>query len=261
MRRSLISTTAIAALVFAPAVALAQVQSNGPSGAIQEQPRKQEHVQGGKSATPPTQMAPGKSAQTQTPAAPKNRMTTQGEPQAPGGKAPQRQQLQGQAQPEPQGTREHKAPVQQGQAQPQTQGSREHRGMQQQAQTPQGTQGQGVQGGTQQPGSPSKTTGTQQRQTGAATTQSRADTHVQVTQQQRTQIHERLAHFKAERIEHPQFSVTVGAVVPRSVHVEVLPPEIVEIVPEYQGFDYVLVGDEVLIIDPGSLQIVAVIPA
>jgi hypothetical protein len=41
----------------------------------------------------------------------------------------------------------------------------------------------------------------------------------------------------------------------------VLPPEIVEIVPEYQGFDYVMVGDEILIVDPGSLQIIAVIPA
>ena len=82
-----------------------------------------------------------------------------------------------------------------------------------------------------------------------------------MTEQQRTRIHERLAHFKADRIEHPGFSVSVGVEIPRSVHVEVLPPEIVEIVPEYQGFDYVVVGDEVVIIDPASLQIVAVIPA
>ncbi len=256
MRRSLLSTTAIAALVFAPALAVAQVQSNGPSGAIQQQPRNQEHVQGGKPAQGPTQTAPGKSAQTQTPAP--NKRMSQGEPQSPGGKAPQRQQLQGQAQ--PQGTREHKAPVQQGQAQPQTQGSREHGRMQQQAQTPRGNQG--VQGETQeQQGAPNKVTGTEQHQSGAVSTQGKAGGHVQVTEKQRTEIHQRLAHFKADRIEHPQFSVTVGAEVPRSVHVERLPPEIVEIVPEYQGFDYVMVGDEILIIDPDSLQIVAVIPA
>jgi hypothetical protein len=236
MRRSLLSTTAIAALVLAPALALAQ--ANGPSGTIQEQPRKQEPTQGGKTVTPaPGQMAPGKSAQTQTPTAP-HQMNNQAQQQAPTGQVQQHQRLQGQAQPELQ--REHKAPVQQGQLQ-----------------QPKGTQGEAQ----EQKGEPNKAVGTQQHQTGAASTKTRTAAQVQVTQQQKTQIHERLAHFKVERIEHPQFSVRVGVEIPRSVHVEVLPPEIVEIVPEYQGFDYVLVGNEILIIDPYSMQIVAVIPA
>ena len=36
--------------------------------------------------------------------------------------------------------------------------------------------------------------------------------------------------------------------------------DVVEIVPQYEGFDYVVVGDEILIIDPDSLEIVAIIP-
>jgi hypothetical protein len=49
--------------------------------------------------------------------------------------------------------------------------------------------------------------------------------------------------------------------VPRSVRIEVLPADIVEVVPQYEGFDYVVVGDEILIIDPNTTEIVAIIPA
>ncbi|MGH7124239.1 MAG: DUF1236 domain-containing protein [Stellaceae bacterium] len=224
MRRLLLATTAITALAIAPALVFAQVQSNGPSGAIQEQPPNKEHkAPPGKAVTPaPGPTAPGKSVQTQTP-------PTQ-----------QPQRMQGQAQPQPQQKEPGGQQKLQGQTQTQQGGS------------------QHVQGQPQQP-----TTGAApQRQTGTASTSSGArGQRVQVTQQQKTQIHERISRLRVERIDHPRFSVTVGTVVPRSVHIEVLPPEIVEVVPEYQGFDYVMVGDEILIIDPYSLQIVAVIPA
>jgi hypothetical protein len=38
-----------------------------------------------------------------------------------------------------------------------------------------------------------------------------------------------------------------------------LPPDVVQIVPQYEGFDYVVVGEQILIIDPNSMEIVAVI--
>jgi hypothetical protein len=34
----------------------------------------------------------------------------------------------------------------------------------------------------------------------------------------------------------------------------------VSIVPEYRGFKYIIVGDDLLILDPVTLEIVAVIP-
>jgi len=49
--------------------------------------------------------------------------------------------------------------------------------------------------------------------------------------------------------------------VPRTVHVVDLPSDVVEIVPQYRGFKYILVRDEILIIDPDTFEIVAVIPA
>jgi hypothetical protein len=63
------------------------------------------------------------------------------------------------------------------------------------------------------------------------------------------------------RANNVDFNVSVGTAVPRSVHVAVLPPEIVTVVPEYRGFDYIVVGDQLLIIDPHTLEIVAILPA
>jgi hypothetical protein len=49
--------------------------------------------------------------------------------------------------------------------------------------------------------------------------------------------------------------------VPDTVEVYEIPDTIVDIVPEYRGFDYIVVRDELLIIDPDTLEIVAVLPA
>jgi Protein of unknown function (DUF1236) len=84
----------------------------------------------------------------------------------------------------------------------------------------------------------------------------------QLSQDQRSRIQAVIGKGHARRFSgNEHFDITVGARVPRDVHVEVLPEEIVTIVPEYRGFDYVLVGDSILIVDPATLEIVAVIPA
>jgi hypothetical protein len=84
---------------------------------------------------------------------------------------------------------------------------------------------------------------------------------VQLSSEQRAKIHASLANRKAGRVTNENFTVNVGARVPRTVRFYPLPIEIVDIVPEYQGYDYVLVGDEIVIIDPNTLEIVAVLPA
>ena len=40
-----------------------------------------------------------------------------------------------------------------------------------------------------------------------------------------------------------------------------LPPDVVEIVPAYRGYKYVVVKDEILILEPSTLRIVAIIDA
>ncbi len=83
---------------------------------------------------------------------------------------------------------------------------------------------------------------------------------VQLSQDQRSRITAVIGKTSSTRAStNVNFNVTVGATVPRDVHVEVLPADVVQIVPQYEGFDYIVVGDQILIVDPDSMEIVAVI--
>jgi len=57
------------------------------------------------------------------------------------------------------------------------------------------------------------------------------------------------------------FSLTVGAVVPRRVRIVVLPPRVVEIYPAWRGYYYFLVGDRIVIVERDTLRIVFIIDA
>jgi hypothetical protein len=83
---------------------------------------------------------------------------------------------------------------------------------------------------------------------------------VQLSQDQRTKIQGIIGKSNNARVTaNVNFNIAVGVTVPRSVHVEVLPEDVVEIVPQYEGYDYIVVGNEILIVDPDSLAIVAII--
>jgi len=103
-----------------------------------------------------------------------------------------------------------------------------------------------------------------QRETGqaGATGGARGDS-VQLSEDQRSQIKTVIGRGSGPRLSRSNvnFSISVGTRVPRSVHFVTLPGEIVRIVPQYRGFDYFLVEDEIVIVDPRTLEIVAVIPA
>jgi len=84
---------------------------------------------------------------------------------------------------------------------------------------------------------------------------------VQLSETQRTQIKGVIVKDRdVARVNNVNFDINVGVAVPSSVHVVVLPAEIVTIVPEYRGFDYVIVGNQLLIIDPNTMLIVEVLP-
>jgi Protein of unknown function (DUF1236) len=85
---------------------------------------------------------------------------------------------------------------------------------------------------------------------------------VQLSEDQRSQIKTIIGREHGPRLgSKDNFDVTVGTRIPRNVHVVVLPEEIVRIVPEYRGYEYFLVGDEIVIVDPRTLEIVAIISA
>ena len=77
--------------------------------------------------------------------------------------------------------------------------------------------------------------------------------------QQKTIIKQRIVERNVKR-SHVNFSVSVGASVPRTVVLYDLPAEIIEIAPAYREYKYVLTdNDMILVIDPDTWEIVDVI--
>jgi hypothetical protein len=85
---------------------------------------------------------------------------------------------------------------------------------------------------------------------------------VQLSEGQRSQIKTIIGRERGPRLgSNANFDVSIGTRIPRSVHIAVLPEEIVLLIPEYRGYEYFLIGDEIVIVDPRTLEIVAIIPA
>jgi hypothetical protein len=85
---------------------------------------------------------------------------------------------------------------------------------------------------------------------------------VSLSQDQRSKIGSIIGkHPSGRATTNVKFDVSVGATVPRSVHVVAVPEDVVEIVPQYEGYDYIVIGEQVLIVDPDTMEIVAVIEA
>lgn len=83
---------------------------------------------------------------------------------------------------------------------------------------------------------------------------------VNINDQQRTRISQSVSHLNVQPLTSVNFSVSVGTVVPRDVRLQPLPAEVVEVAPQYRGYDFVVVKDEIVIVEPSSYKIVAVLP-
>jgi hypothetical protein len=77
---------------------------------------------------------------------------------------------------------------------------------------------------------------------------------------QRTRLHGIITGGDLRRIDHADFALSVGTRVPNTVTFYDIPETIVDIVPEYRGFEYIIVRDDLVIVDPETLEIVAVLP-
>lgn len=84
---------------------------------------------------------------------------------------------------------------------------------------------------------------------------------IDITTEQRTEIHNVIERSDAKPVDI-DIDVNIGTVVPRSVELHPLPPRIIEIVPTYRSYRYILLANgTILIIEPASLKIVYVIAA
>jgi uncharacterized protein DUF1236 len=120
--------------------------------------------------------------------------------------------------------------------------------------------GTGTKGAQEQPSVTGRGTTEQTGQAGV--TGGARSGSVQLSEDQRSQIKIIVGRASAPRLSGSvNFDVRVGTRIPRSVRFAVLPEDIVRIIPQYRGFDYFLIGDEIVIVDPRTLEIVAIIPA
>jgi len=82
--------------------------------------------------------------------------------------------------------------------------------------------------------------------------------------EQRTKITTVIKQQKVDRVDASKLniSISIGARIPeRAIHFHPLPQEVFVIYPEWRGYDYILVGDQILVIDPRSHEIVAILEA
>jgi Protein of unknown function (DUF1236) len=86
----------------------------------------------------------------------------------------------------------------------------------------------------------------------------------ELSTQQRTEVRQTILQSgNVPRISRSEvnINISVGTVVPRSVRLVSIPETIVRIRPAWRGFLYFVVEDEIIVVEPRSLKIVAVISA
>ena len=82
---------------------------------------------------------------------------------------------------------------------------------------------------------------------------------VSLTTEQKTKIRTTVLTGSAPRVTSVNFDIKVGTVVPRTVRVAPLPATVIEIEPQWRGYMYFVYNDEIIVVEPGSLRIVAVL--
>lgn len=81
-----------------------------------------------------------------------------------------------------------------------------------------------------------------------------------VTEEQRTRVKSVFIQHRVAPARGLDVSVNVGVALPRSVHLYPVPEDIVLIVPEYRGYEYILLEDNrVAIVDPDTFEVVDII--
>jgi hypothetical protein len=91
-------------------------------------------------------------------------------------------------------------------------------------------------------------------------TTGQAGANAKLSTEQRTKITTVIKNQHVESVKNVNFSISVGTRVPREgVHFYPVPTEVVTIYPEWRGYEFIMVNGQIIIIEPSSYEIVAVI--
>jgi len=92
------------------------------------------------------------------------------------------------------------------------------------------------------------------------TTTGQAGAGAKLTTEQRTKITSVIHSQRVESVNNVNFSISVGTRVPREgVHFYPLPAEVVSIYPQWRGYEFIVVKERIVIIDPHTYEIVEII--
>jgi uncharacterized protein DUF1236 len=110
------------------------------------------------------------------------------------------------------------------------------------------------------------TSGTAEQRHSGTSTSTHADTKTTgstaaptLTTQQQTEIRQSITKVDVKPVTNVSFSVSTGTVIPTDVRLHELPATIVKIVPAYRGYRFIVVGNDIVIIQPRTRRIVEVI--
>ena len=81
-----------------------------------------------------------------------------------------------------------------------------------------------------------------------------------VSADQQQKGREALTKANPNRVESVPWTVTAGAAVPRQAELRDLPPEVADALGGFKGAQYVLVRDQLVVVDKEARRIVAIIP-
>ena len=82
----------------------------------------------------------------------------------------------------------------------------------------------------------------------------------QISAEQENKIRDSVKSAKVDHVAKLAIPLTVGAEIPRNLHFYPFPKEVAEIAPEYGGYFYVVAAEKIVVIDPLSYRIVAILP-
>ena len=92
-------------------------------------------------------------------------------------------------------------------------------------------------------------------------TTGQAGSGAKLSSEQRTKITTVIRDQHVAPVTNVNFSISVGTRVPRDVSFHPLPTEIVTIYPDWRGYEFILVRDQIIVVDPRTFEIVAVLDA
>lgn len=95
----------------------------------------------------------------------------------------------------------------------------------------------------------------------AGATTGQAGAGAKLSAEQRTTVRTAITKQHIKPVTNVNFSISVGTRVPRTVEFHPLPVELVTIYPHWRGYEFFLIRDEIVVVNPRTLEIVAVLEA